>query len=224
MTLTFLLGFWGFLITSLDDFIVLCHLFTKHKRKLWSIVLGTSAGLAVVVLGSWIAPNTIKLLGVDLEKFAPFLISAAMCYVAYGITKNDEEEPEEDPFAEVKASLKVFTTAGWIYITNGTDDLVTYVSFLAGYSEVEQYFYIAGIFTGLIILCFLAYWSKNKIDQMPEERQEKIKKSFAIVAVIIALTYLGIGVNQFLWYKRSIRSFFFVKNTLQKTYFSYNQN
>jgi cadmium resistance protein CadD (predicted permease) len=170
----------------------------KHKKRLLSIVLGTTAGLAVVVLGSWIAPNVIKLLGINLEKFAPFLISCAMCYVAYGIVKDNGEETEEDPFAEVKASLKVFYTAGSIYVANGTDDLVTYISFLVGYSEVEQYFYIAGIFTGLIVLCFLAYWSKNKIDQMPEEKQEKIKKSFAIVAVIIAITYFGIGVNQFL--------------------------
>jgi cadmium resistance protein CadD (predicted permease) len=197
MTLAFLLGIWGFLITSLDDFVVLCHLFIKHKKRLWSIVFGTAAGLAAVVLGSWIAPNAIKLLGVDLEKFAPFLISCAMCYVAYGIVKDNGEDTEEDPFAEVKASLKVFYTAGSIYVANGFDDFATYVSFLAGYSEVEQYFYIAGIFIGLIILCFLAYWSKNKIDQMPEERQEKIKKSFAIVAVIIAITYLGIGLNQF---------------------------
>jgi cadmium resistance protein CadD (predicted permease) len=201
MELIFLAGIYGFLVTSVDDFVVLCHLFTKHNRKLWSIVLGTAAGLAVVVLGSWFIPNIFGYFGVNLEKIAPFLITLAMWYITYGIIKNeiDEEEDEnggeEDPFSVMKSSFKIFLTSGSIYVANGTDDLVTYVSFLIGYNETQQLFYIIGIFAGLIILCFMAYWSKNKIDRMPEKIQQNIKYLFAAIAVIIALGYLWKGLD-----------------------------
>jgi cadmium resistance protein CadD (predicted permease) len=192
MELIFLAGIYGFHVTSIDDFLVLCFLFTVYKKNMWAIMTGTALGLGIVVLASLVVPNLLSSNKIDISQFSSFFISIAMFYIASGVLKNKDDE-KDDEFENLKKTTAIFFKACIVYVQNGLDDLITYTSFLVSYSISEQITFIAGIFFGLLILYVLAFWFNQKVEKIQKIKQDKIKFIFARFAVFVGIIYLFHG-------------------------------
>jgi len=181
-------GMYSFLITSLDDFLVLVALYTLYPKNFQSVIIGTSLGLIVVILAAFVSISLLNTF-LDIHKYSDFLICGAMLWVASEIFESTKQQDEAEIKIEGTAVLIAIKSA-FIYVQNGSDDFVTYIGFLSSYKDIFALFFICGIFLGLVVLTRLASLTTVWILAQKQSFQIRLKYCAALCAVMIGLSYV----------------------------------
>lgn len=182
-------GIYSFLITSLDDFLVLVALYTLYPKNFQSVIIGTSFGLIVVILAAFVSISLLNTF-LDIHKYSDYLICGAMLWVAYWILQSIEQNDESEKKYFIGTSFLIAFKSATIYVQNGSDDFVTYIGFLSSYKDIFALFFICGIFLGLVILTRLASLTTVWILAQKQSFQIRLKYCAALCAVVIGLSYV----------------------------------
>lgn len=173
-----------FVITNIDDLLILSVYFSAPTYRGRNIVIGQFFGiitiilisLSGVVLGNFLSDRWISLLGV-----LPIIV---------GVKELLSDEGEEREDVSLKSSRFQFLNVALVTIANGGDNIGVYVPLFASLpdaSYVSWYITIFLLLTG--VLCFLAFYLTNhpKIKHHTETWGHKILPYFLILLGIYIL-------------------------------------
>jgi cadmium resistance protein CadD (predicted permease) len=146
------LAFATFIITNIDDLLILSVYFASNQYKVRNIIAGQYLGIVTLI--------AVSLLGIIASQlFAAHWVSLlGLLPVFLGVkdllqrNQDDEAAPEK-----VKSSFEFFSVA-LVTIANGGDNIGVYAPLFA---NIETYYIPFYIFTFLALTgawCFLGYW------------------------------------------------------------------
>lgn len=154
--LVFLLGVYGFFITSLDDAQVLLHLHHKNPQRYSSTIIGTLLGLLVVIGISWGVKEGLTAF-IDMKSFesiSKVMMVGAMGWVCYGILGD---------FFEEKLRLRII----FIFILSSIFSL----SIIRHGGDVQVIALVVLVFVGLI-------WLLQKFESLLSPNQDEVYSPF----------------------------------------------
>lgn len=167
-----------FVITNIDDLLILSIYFTAPNFKGRNIIVGQFFGIAIlillslsgVVLGNFLSDRWISLLGI-----LPIIVGIKE------LLSNDGEEEDDIP---IRSSHFQFLNVALVTIANGGDNIGVYIPLFASlpdYTIVGLYILIFIVLTG--VLCAVAYYLTNhpKIKSHAERWGHRILPYFLIV-------------------------------------------
>lgn len=173
-----------FVITNIDDLLILSVYFAAPNYRGRNIVVGQFFGiitiilisLSGVVLGNFLSDRWISLLGI-----LPIIV---------GVKELLSDEGEESEDVSIKSSNFQFLNVALVTIANGGDNIGVYVPLFASLpdaSYVSWYVTIFLLLTG--VLCYVAYYLTNhpKIKHAAETWGHKILPHFLILLGIYIL-------------------------------------
>jgi cadmium resistance protein CadD (predicted permease) len=146
------LAFATFIITNIDDLLILSVYFASSQYKVRNIIAGQYLGIAVLI--------AVSLLGIVAgQLFAAHWVSLlGLLPVFLGVKELLQRDQEEEAAPEkVKSSFEFFSVA-LVTIANGGDNIGVYAPLFA---NTETYYVPFYIFTFLVLTggwCFLGYW------------------------------------------------------------------
>jgi cadmium resistance protein CadD (predicted permease) len=178
------LAVFTFVITNIDDLLILSVYFAAPTYRGRNIVVGQFFGiitiifisLSGVVLGNFLSDQWISLLGI-----LPIIV---------GIKELLSNEGEESEDVSVSSSRFQFLNVALVTIANGGDNIGVYVPLFASLPDssfVSLYVLIFIILTG--VLCYLAYYLTNhpRIKHYAETWGHKILPYFLILLGVYIL-------------------------------------
>jgi cadmium resistance protein CadD (predicted permease) len=167
-----------FVITNIDDLLILSVFFTAPTFKARNIIVGQFAGIIVlivlslsgVILGNFLSDRWISLLGI-----LPIIV---------GVKELLSDEGEEKEDVSVKSAHFQFLNVALITIANGGDNIGVYTPLFASLpnqSIVSVYVCIFLLLTAA--LCYFAYYLTNhpRIKHYAENWGHKILPYFLII-------------------------------------------
>jgi cadmium resistance protein CadD (predicted permease) len=173
-----------FVITNIDDLLILSVYFAAPTYRGRNIVVGQFFGiitiifisLSGVVLGNFLSDRWISLLGI-----LPIIV---------GVKELLSDEGEESEDVSVKASKFQFLNVALVTIANGGDNIGVYIPLFASLpdSSYVSLYVISFLFlTG--VLCYLAFYLTNhpKIKHAAETWGHKILPYFLILLGVFIL-------------------------------------
>jgi cadmium resistance protein CadD (predicted permease) len=173
-----------FVITNIDDLLILSIYFAAPTYRGRNIVIGQFFGiiaiilisLSGVVLGNFLSDRWISLLGI-----LPIIV---------GVKELLSDEGEESEDVSVKASKFQFLNVALVTIANGGDNIGVYIPLFASLpdSSYVSLYVISFLFlTG--VLCYLAFYLTNhpKIKHSAETWGHKILPYFLILLGVFIL-------------------------------------
>lgn len=181
----FLYGIYSFIITGVDDFLVLALFYITFKDKFPYVIYGTFLGLLCVMMPAYLSAFTAENY-LNVEKYINpnLVIAGVLLYLAFNLLKeyfDKNNENIEISDIKQKSIREVIILSGTTYFLNGLDDYVIYTSFyLKGNSGI---LFSLGIIVGLLLFGVLASYFGKKIVKMNIKR---VKFVIALVIIIIA--------------------------------------
>jgi cadmium resistance protein CadD (predicted permease) len=182
-----------FVITNIDDLLILSVYFSAPIYRGRNIVAGQFTGIIAiilisltgVVLGNFLSDRWISLLGI-----LPIIV---------GVKELLSDEGEENDDVSIKPTHFQFLTVALVTIANGGDNIGVYIPLFASlpdYNFVTLYVIIFLIMTAL--LCYVAYYLTNhpRIKHYAENWGHKILPYFLILLGIYILKDFMISVFQ----------------------------
>lgn len=202
------LGISSFVITGVDDFLVLILFHMKYKNKFKAVILGTLIGLIAVMIPSFIFAKL--LVSVDMSKYisTEVVLAFVLSYIAYGLIRDSFSENEEEEVDNLneKSSLQVITVSGVTYFMNGLDDFVVYSGFYLKYEKISEIlFFSLGIILGLVLFALLSAYAGKKFLEFEKKFQNKIKICLGSIILFFATFIL------FYWKVEETPFFFWLK-------------
>jgi cadmium resistance protein CadD (predicted permease) len=175
-----------FVITNIDDLLILSVYFAAPTYRGRNIVVGQFFGiitiilisLSGVVLGNFLSDRWISLLGI-----LPIIV---------GVKDLLSDEGEESEDVSVKASKFQFLNVALVTIANGGDNIGVYVPLFASLPDASYVSLYVVIFLFLTaVLCYLAYYLTNhpKIKHYAEVWGHKILPYFLILLGVYILRH-----------------------------------
>lgn len=155
----FIWGVINFVISWLDDFVVLIHLFRKYSTQKKYVVIGTLLALMLVLFISYFFGN-ILIFFIQEEKILFGLLPFGVGL--YKAIQYDEDDSEEE---EIKMNLhkKIFTwfafwEAMFIFLINATDDTIFYSSYFinSGWKMNIEWIFTLWVFFGAFVVMYIA--------------------------------------------------------------------
>lgn len=176
-----LYGIYSFVITGVDDFLVLVLFHIKYPKKFKYVMYGTLLGLLTVMIPAYISAIAAeKFLKIDDYINPNFIIAFVLLYLAYNLLKEyyaKDEENEEILDIKQKSNQEVIILSATTYFFNGLDDYVIYTSFyIKGNSSIM---FSIGIVLGLFIFGIISSYFGQKIVDM------NFKRTKLILAIIL---------------------------------------
>jgi cadmium resistance protein CadD (predicted permease) len=181
MLMILLYGIYSFVITGVDDFLVLVLFHIKYPKKFKYVMYGTLLGLLTVMIPAYISAIAAeKFLKIDDYINPNFIIAFVLLYLAYNLLKEyyaKDEENEEILDIKQKSNQEVIILSATTYFFNGLDDYVIYTSFyIKGNSSIM---FSLGIVVGLFIFGVISAYFGQKIVDM------NFKRTKLILAIIL---------------------------------------
>jgi cadmium resistance protein CadD (predicted permease) len=181
MLMILLYGIYSFVITGVDDFLVLVLFHIKYPKKFKYVMYGTLLGLLTVMIPAYISAIAAeKFLKIDDYINPNFIIAFVLLYLAYNLLKEyyaKDEENEEILDIKQKSNQEVIILSATTYFFNGLDDYVIYTSFyIKGNSSIM---FSIGIVLGLFIFGIISSYFGQKIVDM------NFKRTKLILAIIL---------------------------------------
>jgi cadmium resistance protein CadD (predicted permease) len=181
MLMILLYGIYSFVITGVDDFLVLVLFHIKYPKKFKYVMYGTLLGLLTVMIPAYISAIAAeKFLKIDDYINPNFIIAFVLLYLAYNLLKEyytKDEKNEEILDIKQKSNQEVIILSATTYFFNGLDDYVIYTSFyIKGNSSIM---FSIGIVLGLFIFGIISSYFGQKIVDM------NFKRTKLILAIIL---------------------------------------
>ncbi len=196
-----LYGIYSFVITGVDDFLVLVLFHIKYPKKFKYVMYGTLLGLLAVMIPAYISAMAaeklvnwfsstasenfptavVKYILYIKEHITPnTIIAFVLLYLAYNLLKEyfaKDEENEELIDIKGKTKREIIILSATTYFFNGLDDYVIYTSFyIKGNSSIM---FSLGIVVGLFIFGIISSYFGKKIIDM------NFKRTKLILAIIL---------------------------------------
>lgn len=192
---TILYGAASFIITGLDDLIVLILLWVLYPKKFGSTVLGTSVGLMIINFAAILFGALLLALGLIDIIPTNLVIAAVLVWVAIWLFRDvwrSENDINVDAEIIERNSVGVFFLSAKIYIINGLDDFALYSSFYTIFTEKDQIIsFSIGLFLGLFFFILLVFLLNlllgERIINLEKKAHNKIKLVVASLLVLVAL-------------------------------------
>jgi cadmium resistance protein CadD (predicted permease) len=173
-----------FVITNIDDLLILSIYFAAPNYRARNIVTGQFVGIVVlillslsgVILGHFLSDRWISLLGV-----LPIIV---------GIKELLSDEGEESEDVSVKSTHFQFLNVALVIIANGGDNIGVYVPLFASLSDYRVVMiYVLAFFVLTAAMCYLAFYLVNhpKIKHRAEQWGHKILPYFLILLGVYIL-------------------------------------
>jgi cadmium resistance protein CadD (predicted permease) len=181
----FFMGIGAFILSGIDDFVVLIFLFltTRGKAKAYlSITSGTIVALSIVVLFSYYIGNLVA----DYIWIMGFLL---ISWSIYNVLKNDSSEGKGQMH-----STSLFITSAIVYLVNATDDFTFYSSYFASSSNKEVSF-VLGIYFSAVITIAIAIILSAKLKKITDLNQIKTFVENKVVNKLPYVVMLIIGIS-----------------------------
>lgn len=187
------LGISSFVITGVDDFLVLILFHMKYKNKFKAVILGTLIGLIAVMIPSFIFAKL--LVSFDISKYVSteIILAIMLCYIAFGLIKDGFSESEEETVDNLneKSYFQVVIVSAITYFMNGLDDFVVYSGFYLKYEKISEIlFFSLGIILGLVLFALLSAYAGKKFLEFEKRFQNKIKVVVGSIVLFSAVFVL----------------------------------
>jgi cadmium resistance protein CadD (predicted permease) len=175
-----------FIITNIDDLLILSLYFSNPKYKTKNIVGGQYLGISTLVIvsligilaGEFISKQWLSLLGIF-----PLLLGIRDLVA---LRKNDDDETQQQEHSHTKLQ---FLSVALVTIANGGDNIGVYAPLFATINRnyLPLYIIIFAILTA--VWCFLGYWfvSHQRIRSLFSKYSKIILPFFLIVLGIMIL-------------------------------------
>jgi cadmium resistance protein CadD (predicted permease) len=150
------LAVFTFVITNIDDLLILSVYFAAPTYRGRNVVVGQLFGIIAIIL--------ISLVGVVLGNFLSdrWISLLGILPIFVGIKELLSNEGDEEGDVSVKASHLQFLNVGLVTIANGGDNIGVYIPLFASlpdFSYVVLYIIVFTLLTG--VLCYFAYYLTN---------------------------------------------------------------
>lgn len=186
--------FWiiAFIVTWLDDFLVLVALWLMYPRKFSATVVGTLIWLIIITIPAAFLWQIIS--GWELP--TQEIIALILTWICIRLIREWIKDQKDEPPSKLLNShnITVAILAMKMYIVNWIDDFVLYTSFYSQHTDLHQiYSFTIGIFLWLFLFVItifaldLFYWEKLK--NLTNSAQGKIK-IFVWILLLPLIVYL----------------------------------
>jgi cadmium resistance protein CadD (predicted permease) len=150
------LAVFTFVITNIDDLLILSVYFAAPTYRGRNVVVGQFFGIIAIIL--------ISLVGVVLGNFLSdrWISLLGILPIFVGIKELLSNEGDEEGDVSVKASHLQFLNVALVTIANGGDNIGVYIPLFASlpdFSYVVLYIIVFTLLTG--VLCYFAYYLTN---------------------------------------------------------------
>ena len=185
-------AFFAFVVTNIDDFVML-NLFFGGSYKKRHIVVGQFLGIGILIALS-IMGAVISTTWIHNNSIIGFLGLMPIAIGLYALRSNEVEDDNKDPNKGETGWWQAVSVCS-LTISGGYDNLAVYIPLFASVSMAEMGT-IAGIFfilTGL--WCFGAYWFTKglhyvgRIHLGVDDITGKLEKTFPLVLILLG-TYI----------------------------------
>jgi len=176
------LGIMSFIISGIDDFIILFLLFytAKNIKNNLEIILGTTVALLLVILFSIISADFIS----NVIGYFSFFIILISSYKIFGIIKDRNEEEKNEELNEINFLRSSFV----IYLLNAMDDIIIYSSFITQkVFLLNTNYYFIGIFIGLFITFVIAFILIQKLKEIEAINKLDFNLFIKIIPYIVVI-------------------------------------
>lgn len=212
-----LFGMGSFVITGVDDLLVLVMFYMTFKNRFKEVLTGTLLGLIAVMIPSFIFVKFLSFFSMNDYLRTDWILSGVLGFIAFRLIRDGFSQKEKEELEDItrKTSLQVMAMCGVTYFLNGLDDFVVYSGF---YLKYETFYEISlfslGIILGLVLFAFVSAALGKKFYEFEQKFQNKIKIVLGSAVMLIAISLL------FLWVVLKNTTFFYLN--LKKDFFLYN--
>ncbi len=154
----FIWGIINFIISWLDDFVVLIHLFRKYSTQKKYVVIGTLVALVSVLFLSYFFGSILVFFIQDKKMLFGLL---PLGVGLYKVMQYDDKTEEEE--IELLLHRKIFTwfafwEAMFIFLINATDDTIFYSSYFinSGWNMKIEGLFTLWVLCGSFIIMYIA--------------------------------------------------------------------
>lgn len=190
-----LLGIFSFVITGVDDFLVLLSFHLLFPNRFKEVLLGTLLGLICVMIPSFVFSGLIQQSTLYSHINVNYITSAILLWIGLnlfldGIKQNKDISADSNLYAH-KSSLQVVFIAGNTYFWNGLDDFLVYSGFFMKEQNFNNnLFFSLGILIGLALYAILTSFLGKKSLELGDKNNNKIKIGLSFAIFCIAMAFL----------------------------------
>jgi cadmium resistance protein CadD (predicted permease) len=187
-----LLAISTFVITNVDDLLIVTLFFANPAFKKHQIIVGQFIGISLLIglsmlgliLGTVLAPHWISLFGL-----LPLLIGIK----ELGSNETDDDDELKEPEQKVRKNRVQWISIAIITIANGGDNLGVYVPLFANTATEYIFVYILTFLILTAVLCWISYFSVS------HPVVQKIIRKYGEKGFAIFLIFLGIYIMSDFW-------------------------
>lgn len=192
--ISFLYGIYSFVITGVDDFLVLMTLYLLYKESFKYVTLGTFLGLISVMIPSYFSAKLLTGFSIADYIDIQIIMATTLIYLSYNLFKDVFiKDGDDDDLFEIKNPwYNMVWISGTTYFLNGLDDYAIYTSF---YLQGEDVLFSLGVIFGVFLFASIIVLMGKYIHSYYEKNIDKIKLVIASVLVIISVFYIANSVS-----------------------------
>lgn len=200
-------GIGSFIITGVDDLLVLVMFYMTYKNRFQEVLTGTLLGLIAVMIPSFIFVKFLSFFSMSDYLRTDWILSGVLGFIAFQLIKDGFSQQEKEELEDItrKTRLQVMLMCGGTYFFYGLDDFVLYSGFYLKYETLyEILLFSFGIILGLLLFAFVSAFLGKQFYEFEQKFQNKIKIAVGSVVMLISISLL------FLWVVFEKNTTFFI--------------